>query len=908
MLHKPLLISPSPAFWDAAAGILLRHPLLVTGHAGQAGQPLDMSGLRVVTPTFAHAQLLKAALVQQAGAAFIPPRITTLAAWCSLLPPESGPPAAAGARLMDLYAELRQHAWLKKLFSARRNTDLLPLAQMLLTLSDELTLCLLPTFANARDAVHMRWLKALEQLSPAARHIVSDEAQLVWSIWKSQLDGSDALAVRYRQTMRLAELASEALVWIAPTAAEQFDLAFLQAYGERQTVMPILLDWEAVAPALAAAWPELREEGAEVAEADKAAEAAADERVIEPPQRVALCPAGSMEQEAQFGAQTVLDWLLAGKTNIAVIAQDRVVARRLRALLERAQVFVADETGWKLSTTRAASAIVAWFDVVATRAETIALLDLLKSPFAFAALDHKETQLMAMEACLRNANVLGGWEAVSHALAAAPAARELVASLAQQAALFGGRKTIAQWSAVTEAGLHALGMWQALLQDAAGAQVVALLQAIGGASNGHGQIQPFSFAEWRAFIGLQLEDTAYLAPGADRRVVMLPLNGAQLRPFDAVLMLGCDAEHLPSQPNETLFFANAVRRELGLATRESRQRQQLRDFAALLSCSGAAVLSWQTHHDGEPNPVSPWILRLQLTLERSGAARLPTHQAPIGRQHLRSMPTPMPAPAAPQLLPAKLSASGYNSLVACPYQFFATRMLGLSGLDELTDMPEKRDYGDWLHQILNNYHEAVRDRNIPAGDREPLLQQISATVFDSEVANNAAALGYYVRWQKVLPAYLAWADAREAKGWRFVFGERKFEKLLRWEDGEIILHGRIDRIDETDAGERAVLDYKTKNVSALRERLKQREDHQLAFYGVLSDLPVDHAHYVALETMKDRIDDAEASHYAEWQSRLAQQLSADLRAVTHGAALPATGIESVCAYCAVRGLCRKGAW
>ncbi len=88
-----------------------------------------------------------------------------------------------------------------------------------------------------------------------------------------------------------------------------------------------------------------------------------------------------MEQEAQRGAQTVIDWLQAGKREIAVVAQDRVAARRLRALLERAQVVVADETGWKLSTTRAASAIAAWFELVASRGETPALLDVLKSPF-----------------------------------------------------------------------------------------------------------------------------------------------------------------------------------------------------------------------------------------------------------------------------------------------------------------------------------------------------------------------------------------------------------------------------------------------------------------------------------------------------------------------------------------------
>jgi ATP-dependent helicase/nuclease subunit B len=896
MLHKPSLISPSASFWDEAAHILLDDPLLIPRNAG----PLrNMSGARVVVPTFTHAQLLKVALARHAGAVFIPPCITTLSAWCALLPPESGPVTATSARLMDLYAALRQHAWLKKLFSARRNTDLLPLAQMLLTLSDELTLSLLPTIYDARDEAHIRWQKALEQLSPAARHILSDEAQLVWSIWKSQLDGSDALAARYRKMMRLAEGAHEALVWIAPMAPDSFDLAFLRAYGERQAVRPILLDWTeaAVAPALAAAWPELREEESSLV---------LDERVIDTPRHIALCATKGMEQEAQLGAQTVIEWLQAGKTKIAIVPQDRLVARRLRALLERAQVFVADETGWKLSTTRAASSLVAWFDVVAARAETIALLDLLKSPFIFPTREDKEMQLMAIEAALRNANVLGGWEAVMKALNRVPAARDLILSLAQQATLFNGRKTIAQWSAATEAGLNALGMWHGLLQDAAGAQVIALLQAIVGECDR--QTQSFSLAEWRAFVCLQLEFTSYIAPEIDRRVVMLPINGAQLRSFDAVLMLGCDARHLPSQPNETLFFANAVRRELGLTTRESLQRHQLRDFAALLSCNDEVVLSWQTHRDGEPNPVSPWILRMQLTLERSGAPKLRTHQVQILLRHLLPIPVHMPRPVAPHLLPAKLSASGYNTLVACPYQFFATRMLGLSGFDELSDMPEKRDYGDWLHKILNTYHETIRDRNIPMVDREFVLREISAALFDREIANNAAALGYFMRWQKVLPAYLVWANAREADGWHFVFGERKFEKVLRWEDGEITLHGRIDRIDETDSGERAVLDYKTQNGAALRDKLRQGEDRQLAFYGILSDLPVSHAHYVSLETTKDKIDDAEASSYGELQHLIERQVGAAMRAVAHGAALLPNGIESVCTYCAVRGLCRKGAW
>jgi ATP-dependent helicase/nuclease subunit B len=896
MLHNALLIPPSAAFWAEVARALLDHERLA------ATGPLDLPAIRVVVPTFAHARLLKTALANQLGCAFIPPRITTMSSWLALQPPDpSTPPATAHSeRLMLLYAELRQHAWLKKLFHARRNTDLLPLAQTLLTLSDELTQTLLPSVLAAPDAVEDRWQAALTQLSPSARALLSDEAQLVWSIWKSQLDGNDACAARYAQMMRLAERAEDPLVWISPVAPDAFEQAFLAAYCKRQAVLPIMLDWRAgsVNAVYQAAWSELLDGETTSTPCDTADDIT--------PDGVSLYAAISLEDEALCGAQTIIDWLAAGKSNLAIIAQDRIVARRIRALLERAQIFVADETGWKLSTTRAAAAIAAWFEAVSARAETVALLDLLKSPFLFAEMSDKSVQVMTIELALRSANVLGGWEAAAASLANAPAAHKLLLQIARQAGLFTSRKTLQQWISITKGTLQALGMRAALEADAAGLQVLTMLDDVEQECSA--LAEEFSFAEWRAFISQQLEATTFVSADIDKRVAMLPLNGAHLRSFDAVLVVGADADHLPSRPNDTLFFANPVRRELGLATRESRQRQQLRDFTELLSVNRIVVLSWQAHRNGEPNPASVWIERLQLVLERCGAKKLSTHRVNILPQQLmRSLPV-RPMPMAPQLLPRKLSASGYNSLVACPYQFFATRMLGLSGLDELSDMPEKRDYGDWLHQILAIYHETIRDQKIGIDEREVLLKTISEKIFGGALDKNAAALGYYARWQKAIPAYLAWAAAHETEGWHFILGERWVEKILPWEGGAITLHGRIDRIDENAAGEQAVLDYKTRDAASLRDKLRQREDHQLAFYGLLLETPAAAAHYVALEPMHGKTGAAKAERYDDLQHALAEQIAANMQAIAQGAALPASGIEVICQYCEVRGLCRKGAW
>lgn len=897
------LIPPSSTFWDDAARALLQSELRAQASEAVDLPANDLSAVRVLVSTFAHIQLLKSALARQIGGAFIPPTITTLSEYIRLLPPAAGVSAtAASERLMSLYADLRQHAWLKKLFSARRNTDLLPLAEILLALSDELTQAMLPSLKVSPDAADARWQAALEQLSPVARNLLSDETQLVWTIWKSQLDASDAIVTRYTQMMRIAQQAHLPLFWISPVAPDAMEQAFLDAYAARQPLAVMSLDWRAhtINSTYAAAWPEMLVD-------DAMPEPFFDDLPaslqVATPAALKLYEADSLEAEAKAGAQTIIDWLQAGKTNIAIVAQDRVVARRIRALLERAQIVVADETGWKLSTTRAASAIAAWLELVAARAETVGLLDFLKSPFVFAALEGKDDLVMHSEMALHRANVLSGWEAAADALTAIPPAQRMIRLLAQQASGFAGRKTLCDWIAATNQTLDALGMRTALQADAAGSQLIQLLQDISQdcVQVGH----TFSFSEWRAFLNLQLEAQAFVQLNLDKRVVMLPLNGARLRAFDAVLMVGADAEHLPSQPKETLFFANVVRRELGLATRESRQRQQLRDVTELLSANDCVVLSWQAHKNGEPNPVSPWIERLELCLARAGVAPIAKHDLQIAPRALQAAPVCMPAPSAAQLLPTKLSASGYNSLVACPYQFFATRMLGLSGIDELSDMPEKRDYGDWLHQILAQFHQAGA---VPASERAALLQQISDQVFAHELDKSAAALGYYARWQKAMPAYLDWMAEREGQGWHFVLGEEKFEKVLRWADGEITLHGRVDRMDENASGERVVLDYKSTNQLALREKLKHGEDHQLPFYGLLSDTPLSAALYIPLEASKDKIKEVEAPQFDTWQQTLSEQIVHNMQAIAQGAPLPATGPEPICQYCDVRGLCRKGAW
>lgn len=909
MLHSPLLISPSIDFWPQTAVALLEAEHMLGAAVGAGSR--DFSGYQVVVPAFSHAVHWRAALAralqrsspQQAG--FIPPRINTMAGWMAMQAPQ--PQQDDSERLMQLYAQLRQHGWLKKMFTARRNTDLLPLAQTLLSLSDELTQALLPAMERTPGDADERWQAALAQLSPSARSMLSDEAQLVWSIWQSQLDGNDKTAQRYQRMLALARPGAHAplapLMWISPVAPEPMELAFLEAYGEHADVQPVQIDWRGpdIPLLYQTAWPELCD----------APLAPAPDDLFAPQMdapTLALCPAASLEDASLQSAQIVLDWLRQGKDDIAIVAQDRVSARRLRALLERAQVSVADETGWKLSTTRAAAAMAAWCDVVTSRGETTSLLDLLKSPFIFAGMADKSAAVMQIEWQLRRENISGEWRSVQAVFKGGSPAADVLQAVAAQAALFDGRKKLIDWSACAQQLLDALDMRAAFAQDIAGQQVLQLLDDLGARQSDADGGELFSFSEWRALLNLQLDAVTFMPPITDRRIVMLPLNGARLRNFDAVLVIGADAEHLPSQPQETLFFSNAVRHELGLPTRLSRQHQQLRDLTELLCANREVVLSWQTHKDGEPNPKSPWLERLELCLAKAGMEPLRELRHDLPLHELAATPSAMPAPSAAELTPARLSASAYNRLVACPYQFFAQHMLRVNVMDELSDMPEKRDYGGWLHEILMKYHEALRDAKTPVEQRAALLATISDEVFGKAIREHPAALGYEARWRKVMPAYLVWANEREALGWHFVLGELPLQHALAWPDGGIELYGRLDRVDENAEGERAVLDYKTSSLPSLVAKLKNAEDHQLPFYGLLSGQTMAAAHYVALEPSRDKTGDVAAPDFEAQQQALQQQIITVVQAIGNDAPLPANGIESVCQYCDVRGLCRKGVW
>jgi len=445
-----------------------------------------------------------------------------------------------------------------------------------------------------------------------------------------------------------------------------------------------------------------------------------------------------------------------------------------------------------------------------------------------------------------------------------------------------------------------------LQQDAAGAQLLNLLatwQQELAADKGH-----YRFAEWRRWLAQQLDVETFRDSGIESSVRLTHLAATRWRAFDAVILLGCDASHLPSVPDGGRWFNDAVRSSLDLPTRSTHTARQHDDLMALLALNEHVLVTWQQEQNGEVRLLSPFLQMLRDVQSQNCGDDLSESElshclAAEDAHHLALPRTNQATPSvACETVPTSISISAYNALVACPYQFYARYILRLNELDEVQESIEKRDYGERVHTILQRFHARYLSVGAhPAAEMEDVLRQISAEVFADLLEHDFAAHAWLARWYKSLPAYLEWQNKSETEGWCYSAAESAFELEL---DG-IRLRGRSDRLDVKD-DERKVLDYKTQGDQLLRNKLKEPgEDVQLACYafahqaGEAAFVSIDNGNVKTVEPKDD---------VAQLAQLNADRLTHVMRGIREGAALPANGVDQACAYCEMRGLCRKGEW
>jgi ATP-dependent helicase/nuclease subunit B len=615
-----------------------------------------------------------------------------------------------------------------------------------------------------------------------------------------------------------------------------------------------------------------------------------------------LHPCANAQDEAQRAAAVVVSELNAGRVPVALAAQDRVLTRRIHALLQGAGVPVRDETGWRLSTSHAAARLMALLRAASPRASSDEVIDALKHlpQWAPEVVDRLERQWREAE--------VSTWAAV---LARGKLREALPEGLDRAFDGLRSPRRLLQWLIDLAQALRDAGLWALFEQDLAGR---ALLRALwldrdlaadppDWLAQASRRMPLAAFGAWLREV---LEAANFLPPSPDDApVVVLPLAQLLARPFAAVVVPGCDDVHLSAAPEPPGMWSAEQRTILGLPDREALAHAAHAAWLQLLTQPRVALL-WRGHEGDEPVLPNPWVMALW-------AARPQTAADPRPPRALSPQPVAPPMPSAPMLLPNSLSASAYGDLRTCPYRFFALRQLRLGESPELENEPGKRELGIWLHAVLKSFHEARPDRREWNED----LAQLDALA-ESEASamglDDATFLPFRALWPALRDGYLAWLHQHEEApgrpGPRFHEAEVAREAQLgRWR-----IRGQLDRIDRqrTPEGEHLlVIDYKTESRARTEERVKSPfEDTQLAFYAALSKARADtlEAGYLSLGEGRDEVALIRQPELEAAREALERALPEELERVARGAPMPALGEGMACDYCAARGLCRKDFW
>jgi ATP-dependent helicase/nuclease subunit B len=732
--------------------------------------------------------------------------------------------------------------------------------------------------ASHADLLAPRLVDAASQLAEVAK--ATEPAQRRG--WAARLRGLVATSFEAPVLSHEAALAAIAIEWVAASsfATDALFAPEFRAEVDLLVVVPGLRE-EPLPVALAASFGVK----AEVLQLQAAGD----------PGSIALHEAQDPADEAERAAACVMGHIRAGRSPVALVAIDRVLTRRIRAMLEQGGAAIRDETGWKLSTTRAAAHAMLVLRACVRTAATDAVIDWMKNSPA-----HAPGSVLALERRIRRAGIRE-WRSVR--------AGDLGDG---QQAMFDDvnawrdemqePRTLPQWLAQWRHVLDASGQWRDLERDAAGKQVIAALLL---ADADRSELESFehagrrmALADFIAWANDTLEAGTFRpVDAADPQVVILPLHQLLARPFAAAVMPGCDEARLPGSPDPAGMWTASQRAALGLPSRETLEQETRDAWKHALQAPHCDVLWRRTDQNGEPVLASTLVQQLQLEgLASKGADQRATRE-------VAAPGTPRPA-ASGHLLPLEtLSASAYDDLRKCPYRFFATRQLGLQEPDEIDVDVDKRDFGNWLHRVLSLFHVRLAEGATPA--RERLLDESAGQVTREMRLDEGEFLPFRAAWLQARDGYLKWLKEHEStEGASFQSAESDHER----EFGPVNLLGRVDRIDALRGGGRMVMDYKSEQYDKTRDRVRvPGEDTQLAFYAALLGDENLRAAYVNIGE-RGETKTVEQKEIIAARDMLLAGIAHDIERIAQGAPLPALGEGIACEYCAARGLCRKDFW
>lgn len=307
--------------------------------------------------------------------------------------------------------------------------------------------------------------------------------------------------------------------------------------------------------------------------------------------------------------------------------------------------------------------------------------------------------------------------------------------------------------------------------------------------------------------------------GTDPRLAILGPLEARMLDYDKVILGGLNEGIWPSAPSVEPFLSRGMRRTLGLSLPERRFGLSAHDFAELASNPDVIITRSKRSDDG-PKVASRWLWRLQTLM--TGALGPETAKAGlsdadrylhwaramdfVSPEDVEAAERPEPTPPKEARWPKerKLSITQIKTWIRDPYSIYARHVLALIPLADLEADLDVRDYGNAIHEGLENFTNTY-PKELPKSAEDKLIQSFETAMAargyaDYDISKERARL------EKISAQIVKWMAERRSKGWAVRKTEARVDYKL--EQQNFTLTGYADLIEKGPLGY-AVTDYKT---------------------------------------------------------------------------------------------------
>jgi ATP-dependent helicase/nuclease subunit B len=359
--------------------------------------------------------------------------------------------------------------------------------------------------------------------------------------------------------------------------------------------------------------------------------------------------------------------------------------------------------------------------------------------------------------------------------------------------------------------------------------------------------------------------------------------------FDGVIIVDFNEGVVPKRSDKDMFLNTNVREIAKLPTMNDRENLQKHYYNMLMLNAKEVAISYVKSADANPSRFLKQLhIKEQVCFDEQSYAELLFQRG----DHVSSVEDGLVVPYS--FKGKKLSNTKLKTYLTCKKKFYLSYILNIKEHKIPTDMPEDREIGDRVHKALQSLYSKKSHYSDERELKADLDRELDAVCEDNEFMRYQIALQ-----KKVLEQFCENEIKRFSKGFEVLATEKELE--LEYE--ELVLSGKIDRIDKNENG-LSVIDYKTGSIPIYKtiNSVHEATDFQLEFYMLLASQlsSVSECGFYDLKEKKEIVQES----FLEEKMALLQAHIKDLLMVED---IEVTKCEDIknCNYCPYKVMCGR---